>query len=127
MATAPSSKTAQAATAAQHLEPVLYYVRVGNSDVVVIDRPPTDTLAQVREEIAEEVGTGFRYLRNGVPLSRGSEKRVILQDALTNDKLVVKPGTAEAQGGAGEERLFRDVAHCDGVGRATQVARRGRA
>ena len=63
---------------------MLYYVRIGSKDVVTIDRLPTDTLADVRDEIAEEVG-GFRYLKDGVLVSGSSEKRMILRDALTED------------------------------------------
>ena len=58
-------------TKVQPVEPVLYYVRVGSKDIVTIDTLPTDTLANVRDEIAEEVG-GFRYLKDGVVVSRSS-------------------------------------------------------
>ena len=51
MGTAPSK------TKVQPADPVLYYVRIGGKDVVTIDRLPTDTLANVRDEIAEEVAT----------------------------------------------------------------------
>ena len=98
MAAVPSKTTK---TKVVPVERVVYYVRVGNEDVVTIDRLPTDTLAEARDEIAEEVG-GFRYLRNGIPVSRRSEKRVRLRDALTNDKLVVKLDRAEAHGEASE-------------------------
>ena len=68
MGTAPSK-----ATKVQPADPVLYYVRVGSKDVVTIDRLPTDTLFDVRDEIAEEVG-GFRYLKDGVHVSPVSNK-----------------------------------------------------
>ena len=59
MGTAPSKA---GKTKVQPVEPVLYYVRVGSKDVVTIDRLPTETLSDVREEITEEVG-GFRLRR----------------------------------------------------------------
>ena len=65
MGTVPS-KTTEPVDPVDPVDPVIYYVRVGNEDVVTIDRLPTDTLAEARDEIAEEVG-GFRYLRNGIP------------------------------------------------------------
>ena len=79
MGTAPSK------TKVQPVNLVLYYVRVEGKDVVTIDRLPTDTLADVRDEIAEEVGPGFRYLKDGIKVSHSSEKRMILRDALTED------------------------------------------